>query len=194
MRVRTTSRKAAPSSVNAIPATLNARIAWLNTSGSQEPSGHTGPVPDTSTRSPARIAREKPIGPSNGESEVARRRSSAIGVPPVLRRQLGLDVDVLGLLERLEPLLAELAPKARLLVTAERPGVVVGQRVVDPDRAGLQLAHAAEDGLEVARVDVGAEPEARRVRELDRLVERAHRNDRRDRAERLLGEQRGGRG
>jgi hypothetical protein len=100
---------------------LNARIAWLKTSGSQEPSGHTGPVPDTSTRSPARIAREKPIGPSNGESDVARRRSSAIGVPPVLRRQLGLDVDVLGLLERLEPLLAELAPEPRLLVAAERP-------------------------------------------------------------------------
>src|SRR4051794_19070100 len=123
MRVRTTSRSAASSSLSAIPATLNARIAWLKTSGSQDPSGHTGPVPDTSTRSPARTAREKPIGPSNGESEVARRRSSAIGVPPVLRRPLGLDVDVLG--------------------------------------------------------------------ELDRLVERAHRHDRRDRAERLLAQQLG---
>ena len=94
------------------PPTLNARIACANTSGSQEPSGHTGPVPETSTRSPTRIAREKPIGPSNGEPDVARDRS-AIGVPPVLRRQLGLDVDVLGLLERLEPFLPELAPEAR---------------------------------------------------------------------------------
>ena len=66
----------------------------------------------------------------------------------------------------------ELAPEARLLEAAERAGVVVGQRVVEPDRARLDLAHAAHDGLEVARVDVGAEPVARRVRQLDRLVER----------------------
>src|SRR5262245_46238667 len=117
MRVRTTSRSDPPSSLSAVDATRNARIAWAWTSGSQEPSGHTGPVPETSTRSPARIAREKPIGPSNGESDVARCRS-AIGVPPVLRRQLGLDVDVLGLLERLEPLLPELAPEPRLLEAA----------------------------------------------------------------------------
>ena len=124
MRVRTTSRSAAPSSVSAIPATLNARIAWLKTSGSQEPSGHTGPVPDTSTRSPTRIAREKPIGPSNGESEVARRRSSAIGVPPVLRRQLGLDVDVLGLLERASSLLFDAA-----MVPALVAGVLSGRAI-----------------------------------------------------------------
>ena len=80
-------------------------------------------------------------------------------------------MDVLGLLEGLEALLAELAPEARLLHPAERAGVVVGQRVVEPDRAGLDLAHAAHDRLEVARVDVAAEPVARRVRELDRLVE-----------------------
>ena len=62
-----------------MPATLKQRIAWANGSGSQEPSGHTGPVPDTSTRSPTRIARENPIGPSNGESDVARARSAIIG-------------------------------------------------------------------------------------------------------------------
>src|SRR4051794_14157404 len=176
MRVRSTSRSAAPRSESAVPAILKQRIACANTSGSQEPSGHTGPVPETSTRSSTRIAREKPIGPSNGEPDVARRRS-AIRVPPVLALELGLDVDVLGLLERLQPLLAELAAEARLLEAAERPGVVVGQRVVEPDRARLDLAHAAEDRPQVARVDVGAEAEARAVGELDRLVERAHRHD-----------------
>ncbi len=64
MRVRTTSLSEAPSSDSAVAPTLNARIAWAWTSGSQEPSGHTGPVPATQIRSPARIAREKPIGPS----------------------------------------------------------------------------------------------------------------------------------
>ena len=40
---------------------------------------------------------------------------------------------------------------------------------------GADLAHAAHRGLEVARVDVRAEAEARGVREPDRLVERVHR-------------------
>ena len=43
-----------------------------------------------------------------------------VGVPPLLRRDLRLDVDVLGLLEGLEALLPELAPEARLLEAAER--------------------------------------------------------------------------
>ena len=59
----------------------------------------------------------------------------AVGVPPLLGADLRLDVHVLGLLEGLESLLAQLAPQARLLEAAERPGVVVGQRVVDPDGA-----------------------------------------------------------
>ena len=70
------------------------------------------------------------------------------------------------------------------------PGVVVGERVVDPHRAGPDLAHAAHRGLEVARVDVRAEPEAGRVRQRDRLVERVHRHDRRHRPEGLLAQQR----
>ena len=74
-------------------------------------------------------------------------RPRRVRVPPLLRRDLGLDVDVLGLLERLESLLAQLAPDARLLHPAERPRVVVGQRVVEPHRAGLDLAHAAHDVL-----------------------------------------------
>ena len=81
-------------------------------------------------------------------------------------------------------------PEPGLLEAAERAGVVVGQRVVDPDRAGPQLAHAADGGLEVAGVDVGAEAELGPVGQLDRLVERADPDDRRHRAEGLLAQQR----
>ena len=70
---------------------------------------------------------ERPVGgrldPAAADV-VAQRASSrfqsAIRVPPVLRLDLGLDVNVLGLLERLEPLAAELAPEPRLLEAAER--------------------------------------------------------------------------
>src|SRR3954469_2704658 len=112
MRVRTTCSAPAPASDSACRMISKQRRACTAGSGSQEPSGHTGAVPDTSTRSPARIAREKPIGASKGEPDDARRRSAmrrgaaAVRIPPVLRGELGLDVDVLGLLEGLESLLA----------------------------------------------------------------------------------------
>src|ERR687896_1474970 len=127
-------------------------------------------------------------GPRSGALRL-RRLAAAVGVPPRLRLDARLQVDVLRLLERLEPLLPQLAAEARLLHAAERAGVVVRQRVVEPDRPRPDLAHAAEDRVQVARVDVAAEPEAGRVRELDRLVERAHADDRRDRAERLLAQE-----
>lgn len=38
-------------------------------SGSHDPSGHTGAVPDTKTWLPARSAREKPMVDSNGDPE-----------------------------------------------------------------------------------------------------------------------------
>lgn len=52
------------------------RRAWTSGSGSHEPSGHTGAVPDTSTRSPTRTARLKPILGSQGEPDETRRRAS----------------------------------------------------------------------------------------------------------------------
>ncbi len=59
--------------------------------------------------------------------------------PPRFAFLREVPVDVLGLEERLEPLLAQLARAAAELHPAERPGVVVGQRVVDPAGAGLDL-------------------------------------------------------
>ena len=96
---------------------------------------------------------------------------------------------VLRLLERLQAFLSELAPETRLFHAAEGACVVVRQRVVEPDRAGLDLAHAAEDRVEILRVHVAAEAEAGRVGELDRLVEARDRHERGDRAEGLLAEQ-----
>ena len=42
------------------------RRAWARGSGFTEPSGQIGAVPDTTTRSPTRTARLKPIAASNG--------------------------------------------------------------------------------------------------------------------------------
>src|SRR5215207_11265664 len=112
-----------------------------------------------------------------------------VRVPPFLWLHLALDVDVLRLLEGLEALASELAAEAGLLEPAERAGVVVGQGIFEPDRPCLDLTHAAEDRLEVLRVDVRPEPVRRRVREHDCLIEALHRHERGDRAEGLLPQQ-----
>ena len=49
-------------------------------SGSQEPSGHTGAVPETKIRSPTRSARENPIVSSYGDPDETRRRSAVTSV------------------------------------------------------------------------------------------------------------------
>lgn len=51
------------------------RAAWALTSGTHEPSGQIGAVPDTSTRSPTRTALEKPTLSSNGDPELVLVRS-----------------------------------------------------------------------------------------------------------------------
>ena len=69
MRVRTTSVAAAPASARAVVMISRHRAAWTPASSGQLPSGHTGAVPDTTTRLPTRTARLKPIVVSNGEPE-----------------------------------------------------------------------------------------------------------------------------
>jgi hypothetical protein len=56
------------------------RRAWRAASSGHEPSGNTGAVPETRTRSPTRRAREKPIVVSKGEPEETRRRGGN-GIP-----------------------------------------------------------------------------------------------------------------
>ncbi len=53
------------------------RRAWRPASSGHEPSGNTGAVPETRTRSPTRTAREKPMVGSKGEPEEMRRRGEA---------------------------------------------------------------------------------------------------------------------
>ena len=161
----------------------------------KEPRGISTVTPSTATTSSKRFvtrsSRTSATAVWVSAVVVAIRRPSPVGaaavwVPPVLRREGGLEVDVLRLLKGLEALLAELPSQTGLLHPAEGTGVVVGQGIVEPDGAGLQLAHAAEDGVEILGVDVGAEPEPRPVRELDCLVQALDRDERRDRAEGLL--------
>ena len=84
VRVRTTSLAEAPASARAARTISQQRRAWSAVDSGQPPSGMTGPVPETRTRSPARTAREKPITGSYGEPEAIRWRSG-IGVQHVQR-------------------------------------------------------------------------------------------------------------
>src|SRR3954470_13899375 len=67
----------APASWRAVAIISMQRRTWTATSGSTSPSGQTGAVPATSTRSPTRTARLKPIEASNGDPLDTRRRSMA---------------------------------------------------------------------------------------------------------------------
>ena len=63
----------------------------------------------------------------------------------------------------------------------------VVRRLVDVDPAGSHLVGVAQALRQVAGEDRRQEPVRRRVRELDRVLERVDRDDGRDRPERLLG-------
>ena len=68
-------------------------------------------TPRSRSRWPARPAERPALG--HCRHALCGGPLTAVGVPPLLRRDLRLDVHVLGLLEGLEALLAELAPEAR---------------------------------------------------------------------------------
>src|SRR3954470_136461 len=108
MRVRTTSASEAPTSCSACSTISMQRRICAAGSASSAP---TGPVPETSTRSPTRTARLNPISGSNGEPDEARRRStSASGGPDLLRRLVAF--------------------------LAGRPELVARLRLLDRDRLG----------------------------------------------------------
>ena len=69
MRVRTTSSSEPPASANAAAMIAKHRRAWSPASSGQRPPSTTGPVPETTTRSPTRTARLKPMVGSNGEPD-----------------------------------------------------------------------------------------------------------------------------
>src|SRR5436309_10929002 len=78
VRVRITCSGPAPASRSAARMIARTRRAWISGSGSQEPSGQIGAVPDTSTRFPIRTALLNPIFGSYGDPEAIRCRSAAI--------------------------------------------------------------------------------------------------------------------
>jgi hypothetical protein len=73
MRVRTTSASSAPAVARASVMISKQRRAWVAASAGQDPSGQTGPVPETRTQSPHRTAQENPMRASHGEPEETRR-------------------------------------------------------------------------------------------------------------------------
>ena len=69
IRVRTTLSSPAPDSASASRMISKHRRAWSPAPSGQPPPGSTGPVPETITRSPTRMARLNPMVGSNGEPE-----------------------------------------------------------------------------------------------------------------------------
>ncbi len=72
IRVRTTSSSVAPASANAAATISKQRRACASAPSGHAPSGTTGPVPETRTRSPARTARLNPMFGSKGEPDDTR--------------------------------------------------------------------------------------------------------------------------
>ena len=96
-----------------------------------------------------------------------------------------IKVDVLGLTKFVEAFLAEFAGVTSLLHAAERAGIVVAERIVDPERAGGDLVHRLHRPFHVVRVNVRAEAIDGVVGEFDGVVDVFHAHDRQHRAERL---------
>src|SRR5437773_8436567 len=91
------------------------------------------------------------------------------------------DSDQLLVDELVRAILAELPPPAGPLDAAEWQLGAVGANDVDVDHAGFDLVGHAVGLLGIGREQVGAEPERRVVRQLDRLLLRADAVDDRDR-------------
>ena len=75
--MRTTSAAAAPASARAARMISRQRRVCTAGSGSHDPSGQIGAVPETKTWGPTRRARENPMADSNGDPEETSCRSIA---------------------------------------------------------------------------------------------------------------------
>src|SRR5687767_9327702 len=95
----------------------------------------------------------------------------AVRVPPRLRVQLGVDVNVFGLAKLVQSLRSEFAGSSGRFHPAEGSGLVVRQWVVEPDGAGLDLLHRLQHVVKASGVDVRPESVLAGVRALDRFVQ-----------------------
>src|SRR6185312_5311277 len=93
---------------------------------------------------------------------------------------------MLGFSELVETLLAQFATVAAHLHAPERPRVVIGERIVDPERARLHLLVKLLHLAGVVGIEVRAQAEGAVVGQLYRLVEVAIRHDGNGWTKRLL--------
>ena len=93
-----------------------------------------------------------------------------VRVPVALLFHDVIDMHVFGLAKRVQAFFSELASNAAPAHSAERTCIVVGQRVVHPERAGLDVLHRPHRELQVLGEDRGAEAVFGIVRLGDRLV------------------------
>src|SRR5436305_1290110 len=94
-----------------------------------------------------------------------------IGEPLAAAKGLRLNHHHFRLAELLESLGAQLAPAAGQLATAEWYGIIVVQRRVHPNDAGIDLLDGAHRFFEIASVNIGPQPKARSVGERDSFIE-----------------------
>src|SRR5262249_33259258 len=101
----------------------------------------------------------------------------AVWVPPGFGAALEIPVDMLGLQELLQPLLAQFASQTTHLEAAKGSRIIIGQRVVDPQRTGLYLLKKSLDLARIVGVQIGSQPIWAIVRQRNRLVKRTVRHN-----------------
>src|SRR2546427_3483733 len=108
-----------------------------------------------------------------------------IRVPVRLDLLFVVQVDMLRFSEFVQALFAQFSRMAGLTHASKRTGIVVGQRIVDPERAGRDPFHGLHGPLHVVGVDVCAQSISGIIRQLDGVVDVANSHDGEDRAKSL---------
>ena len=80
-----------------------------------------------------------------------------IRIPPGLFATLKIPMNVFRLAELIQSLLAQLPPHATHLKPTKRPRIVIGQRIVNPQRPGLDLLEETFGLDRIIRVEVGSQ-------------------------------------
>src|SRR5690348_8600028 len=92
---------------------------------------------------------------------------AAVGIPPRLRTSLEIPMKVLGFSELIQTLLAQLAPVAAHLHATKWSGIVIGERIVDPECARLHLLVKLLHLAGIVGIEVRAQAKGAVVGQLD---------------------------
>ena len=108
-----------------------------------------------------------------------------IRVPVRLELLLVIQMNMFGFAEFVQAFFSELAGMSGLTHAAEGAGIIIGQRIVDPERSRRDAFHRFHRPFHIVRINIRAEAVGRIIGKSDGFVDIAHAHDRQDRAESL---------